>query len=123
MIEVITYADITFRVDSTSNYKTTVENLLLATQSDIKALEINNISPPKRNTDNGSHEVVVYGRLLINLPEVSKEKKVEQYIEDINPFLRRHLKQCNSVNNLKIIQMKRILENPDIEEHLTLYDN
>lgn len=123
MIEVITYADFVIRIPSLSAYEESVKEVLLSTnQEKINVLEIADIHTPERNLQNGTLECGVYSKLSLCILELASKPKVDDYLEAVVPFLQRHLKNCNKVNGVKIVQMKRILDDPNIQEHSITFD-
>lgn len=111
MIEVITYAECVIRVHSKENVEQSIQNELLPLSGEIVTEEIVSISRPTLNTTNAALESHVLARFVLNLLESEENKKnVEEYVDDIIPFLKRHVPKCNDILSTKIIQMKRLLE-------------
>lgn len=110
MIEVITYAECIIRLKSEQNYEQYVNDLLLNLQTDIKVEKIISVSKPEKNYKNGSLETNVFALFVLNIPESNSQKKVEEYVDHIVPFLKRHVPMCNNIISTKIVQMKRALE-------------
>lgn len=123
MIEIITYADFTIRIPSSLDYEKKIKEIMLhIDQEKVNVQKISDISLPQKNIHNGTIESNVYCQLLLRIPEYSDKKKVDEYLEDVTPFLKRHLKNCNKLNGIKIVQMKRVLEDPNIKEHSLMFD-
>lgn len=116
LIEVITYTDCILRIPSEDNYTQQVKSLLLQLKGVIETKEIDSISTPIKNYNNSSLEIEIHAFFILNIQESSTDKKVDEYVHEVVPFLQRHLPDCNKVKNTKIIQMKRTLENNDIQE-------
>ncbi|QDP41926.1 hypothetical protein [Radiobacillus deserti] len=111
MIEVITYAECVIRIHTKEDIEQSIRNELLSLPDCIVTEEVVSISKPSFNTSNGCLETQVLARFVLNIPEEAQEKKnVEEYVEDIVPFLKRYVPKCNDVVHTKIIQMKRVLE-------------
>lgn len=123
MIEVIAYANFILRIPSVEHYKDKVKETLFNTnQNDIIVQEISEISDPQKNIKNGAIESTVYSKLLLNLPETDDKKRVDEYTTEIIPFLQRNLPNCNKISGIKIVQMKRILDDPNIQERSIRFD-
>lgn len=110
LIEVITYAECAIRLPEKEDYESHVTNLLRPLKETIVTEEIVSISKPNFNPKNGTIETDVLARFVLNIPEQDKKKNVEDYVDDILPFLKRHVPKCNRITNIKIVQMKRALE-------------
>lgn len=108
MIEVITHAECVLRLSTNENYEKTVTDELMKLTGDITTDKILTISQPHRNTRNQTVETNVLATFTLYIPEEDSQKHVEEYVEDIVPFLKRHLPKCNEIATTKIIQMKRI---------------
>ncbi|WP_348658329.1 hypothetical protein [Heyndrickxia faecalis] len=110
MIEVITYADITVRLPEKNHYEAFIKELFAKLEPHIKSEQIISISKPSINPDNMAIESSVLAKLMLYIPEKTPRLKVEEYIDDIVPFLKRHIPKCDKVASTKIVQMKRMIE-------------
>ncbi|AWB43772.1 hypothetical protein DCC85_05740 [Paenibacillus sp. CAA11] len=109
MIEVITYAECLLRVPDEENYEHFIEDELRQLLGEIITEQIVSIDKPVRNPANWSLETRVLAKFILNIPEHEPLKKVEDYLEDVVPFLKRHVPKCNHIASTKIVQMKRAL--------------
>jgi|GEM_PF-3286962 len=108
MIEVIVFAETALRVESIENHEPFITDMLQGLMNEIVTEEIISISNPQKNAMNHTIESNVLAKYILNIAEEDQSKNVEDYVDDIIPFLKRHLPKCNRVNSTKIIQMKRI---------------
>lgn len=123
MIEVITYVDFIVRIPTVNQYERQVEELLESVSKEkIKVENLLSISPPERNLTNRTIETRVYAKISLNLPETINNKNVYKYVDNIIPFLRRYLINCNRIIDIKVVQIKRNLQDPSIHEHLVKID-
>jgi len=123
MIEVITHAEFVLRLSTFQEHLKAVKHILAQTdKSKIQLQELVHINEPTINPKNRAIECEVNVTVQLTMPEDSNKQKVDEYIEEIVPFLQRHLPNCNRINHTKIIQMKRILEDPNIHEYSVKFD-
>ncbi|WEG12432.1 hypothetical protein PU629_20410 [Pullulanibacillus sp. KACC 23026] len=110
MIEVITFADIILRLPSEDNYKDYITNHLQSLKPKIRTEEILSISKPHKNEENWAIESNILAQFILNIPEREPGLRVQAYVDDIIPFLKRHIPKCNEVLSTKVVQLKRSLE-------------
>ncbi|MEK3734003.1 MULTISPECIES: hypothetical protein [Paenibacillus] len=109
MIEVITYAQCRLRVPAEENYRQYIEDELNRLDGEIVTEQIVSIDKPARNQTTWSLESRVLARFILHMPEQNPAKKVDEYIEHVVPFLKRHVPKCNHIDSTRIIQLKRAL--------------
>lgn len=110
MIEVITYADITLRLATEDDYEAYIKDQLNGLDPHINVEQILSMSKPYKNEDNWSIEVNLLAEFILNIPEKETNQRVQDYVDEIIPFLKRHIPKCNDILSTKIVQLKRVIQ-------------
>ncbi|WP_066174913.1 hypothetical protein [Bacillus marinisedimentorum] len=108
MIEVITHAEFLIKVDTENRYEQIITDQLQGLDGKVIVDKIIMISSPQLTGDSRTLQSDVLATFILTIPEADPNKPVEEYTEEIMPFLKRHLPNCMNLISTKIMQIKRI---------------